>query len=144
MIFFHADLQPYVAESMLPGLPAYIIFMCIRHTDHINDDEKVCALLTGVVNGIKRVVKVRGGTTFSFQIFFFFHKNLADKFLKSYISCNCLYLVILLRWGFLIWELILLFIADFLSSSSYFFFVVSSSLRFGQITRLSIPIQGRG
>nr|AAF12809.2 myosin heavy chain V [Doryteuthis pealeii] len=51
------DLQPYVAESMLPGLPAYIIFMCIRHTDHINDDEKVCALLTGVVNGIKRVVK---------------------------------------------------------------------------------------
>ncbi|CAE1285833.1 MYO5 [Acanthosepion pharaonis] len=51
------DLQPYVAESMLPGLPAYIIFMCIRHTDHINDDEKVCSLLTGVVNGIKRVVK---------------------------------------------------------------------------------------
>lgn len=44
---------------MLPGLPAYIIFMCIRHTDHINDDEKVCSLLTGVVNGIKRVVKVR-------------------------------------------------------------------------------------
>uniref|UniRef100_A0A0L8H2F5 Myosin motor domain-containing protein n=1 Tax=Octopus bimaculoides TaxID=37653 RepID=A0A0L8H2F5_OCTBM len=51
------DLQPYVAESMLPGLPAYIIFMCIRHTDHINEDEKVCSLLTGVVNGIKRVVK---------------------------------------------------------------------------------------
>ncbi|GAB1607580.1 unconventional myosin-Va-like isoform X4 [Argonauta hians] len=51
------DLQPYVAESMLPGLPAYIIFMCIRHTDHINEDDKVCSLLTGVVNGIKRVVK---------------------------------------------------------------------------------------
>ena len=34
--------------------------MCIRHADDINDDRKVKALLTGVINGIKKTVKVRG------------------------------------------------------------------------------------
>jgi len=47
-----------VALQQLPGLPAYILFMCIRHTDHMNDDEKVRALLTNTINGIKKVVKV--------------------------------------------------------------------------------------
>jgi hypothetical protein len=26
---------------MLPGLPAYILFMMIRYTDHINNDDAV-------------------------------------------------------------------------------------------------------
>ena len=33
--------------------------MCIRHTDLVNDDEKVRRLLTAAINGIKRVVKKR-------------------------------------------------------------------------------------
>lgn len=33
--------------------------MCIRHTDCINDDEKVRALLTGYLNAVKRVIKKR-------------------------------------------------------------------------------------
>lgn len=33
--------------------------MCIRHTDCINDDEKVRLLLTGYLNAVKRVVKKR-------------------------------------------------------------------------------------
>ncbi|XP_013411638.1 unconventional myosin-Va-like [Lingula anatina] len=53
------ELSPKVAGSCLPGLPAYVFFMCIRHTDYINDDEKVRSLLTNVINGIKRVVKKR-------------------------------------------------------------------------------------
>ena len=32
---------------MLPGLPAYIIFMMIRHTDHVNDENKFRALMNG-------------------------------------------------------------------------------------------------
>ena len=52
------DFIPEVAEGHLPGLPAYIIFMCIRHADFVNDDRKVKALLTGVINGIKKTVKV--------------------------------------------------------------------------------------
>lgn len=33
--------------------------MCIRHTDYLNDDEKVRSLLTNTINSIKKVVKVR-------------------------------------------------------------------------------------
>ncbi|XP_076760746.1 dilute class unconventional myosin isoform X2 [Xylocopa sonorina] len=53
------DLKPRVAVTLLPGLPAYILFMCIRHTDCINDDEKVRLLLTTYLNVVKRVVKKR-------------------------------------------------------------------------------------
>ncbi|XP_014666593.1 PREDICTED: unconventional myosin-Vb-like [Priapulus caudatus] len=51
------DLRPQVASGLLPGLPAYIIFMCIRHTDYVNNDEKVRSLLTYTINGIKRLFK---------------------------------------------------------------------------------------
>lgn len=44
--------------SHMPGLPAHILFMCMRYTDHMNDDEKVRSLLTNSINGIKKVVKV--------------------------------------------------------------------------------------
>ncbi|XP_076679325.1 dilute class unconventional myosin isoform X7 [Andrena cerasifolii] len=59
------ELKPRVAVTLLPGLPAYILFMCIRHTDCINDDEKVRLLLTGYLNGVKRVVKKREDFDFS-------------------------------------------------------------------------------
>lgn len=52
-----SDLRPKVAAGLLPGLPAYILFMCVRHTDYINDDEKVRSLLTSTINGMKKVVK---------------------------------------------------------------------------------------
>ncbi|XP_063217828.1 unconventional myosin-Va isoform X2 [Bacillus rossius redtenbacheri] len=51
------DLKPQVAITLLPGLPAYILFMCIRHTDFVNDDEKVRSLLTATINAIKKVIK---------------------------------------------------------------------------------------
>lgn len=47
-----------VAKYEPPCLPAYIMFMCLRHADHMNDDEKVRSFLTGSINGIKKVVKV--------------------------------------------------------------------------------------
>ncbi|KAH0549561.1 unconventional myosin-Va isoform X1 [Cotesia glomerata] len=53
------ELKPKVAVTLLPGLPAYILFMCIRHTDCINDDDKVTSLLTGYLNAVKRVIKKR-------------------------------------------------------------------------------------
>ena len=43
------------------------MFMCIRHTDYLNDDEKVRSLLTNTINSIKKVVKVRH-SFFSSQI----------------------------------------------------------------------------
>lgn len=33
--------------------------MCIRHTDFVNDDDKVRTLLTGYLNAVKRVIKKR-------------------------------------------------------------------------------------
>nr|CAD7204742.1 unnamed protein product [Timema douglasi] len=53
------DLKPRVAVTLLPGLPSYILFMCIRHTDFINDDEKVRSLLTATINAVKKVIKRR-------------------------------------------------------------------------------------
>ncbi|WAR29019.1 MYO5A-like protein [Mya arenaria] len=51
------ELKPKVASGLLPGLPAYVLFMCVRHTDYVNDDEKVRSFLTSTINGIKKVVK---------------------------------------------------------------------------------------
>ncbi|XP_076851437.1 unconventional myosin-Va isoform X5 [Brachyhypopomus gauderio] len=55
------ELKPRgVAVNMIPGLPAYILFMCLRHADYLNDDQKVRALLTSVINSIKKILKKRG------------------------------------------------------------------------------------
>ena len=56
-----ADLKPKVASGVIPGLPAYVLFMCVRHTDYINDDEKVRSLLTTSINSIRKCVKKHHG-----------------------------------------------------------------------------------
>uniref|UniRef100_A0A673MCK4 Unconventional myosin-Va n=1 Tax=Sinocyclocheilus rhinocerous TaxID=307959 RepID=A0A673MCK4_9TELE len=55
------ELKPRgVAVNLIPGLPAYILFMCLRHADYINDDQKVRSLLTSAINSIKKILKKRG------------------------------------------------------------------------------------
>lgn len=54
-----ADLKPRTAVTLLPGLPAYIVFMCIRYTDHINDEDKVRSLLSAFTNTVKKVIRKR-------------------------------------------------------------------------------------
>lgn len=44
--------------NLIPGLPAYILFMCLRHADYVNDDQKVRTLLTSSINSIKKILKV--------------------------------------------------------------------------------------
>ncbi|XP_067871988.1 unconventional myosin-Vb-like [Heterodontus francisci] len=52
------DLKPQSdALSALPTLPAFIFFMCIRHADYINDEQRAHSLFTAVLNGIKKVLK---------------------------------------------------------------------------------------
>lgn len=51
------DLKPRLASTLLPGLPAYIMFMCIRHADHVNSDDKIRSFLTTLINGIRRLIK---------------------------------------------------------------------------------------
>ncbi|XP_025128975.3 unconventional myosin-Vb isoform X1 [Bubalus bubalis] len=51
------ELKPQVLAGAVPCLPAYILYMCIRHADYVNDDLKVHSLLTSTINGIKKVLK---------------------------------------------------------------------------------------
>uniref|UniRef100_A0A8C9SH35 Myosin VB n=1 Tax=Scleropages formosus TaxID=113540 RepID=A0A8C9SH35_SCLFO len=52
------DMKPHNVSATVPCLPAYVLFMCIRHADYINDDQKVHSLLTSTINAIKKVLKV--------------------------------------------------------------------------------------
>ncbi|XP_068423058.1 unconventional myosin-Vb [Clinocottus analis] len=51
------DIRPNTVSATVPCLPAYILFMCIRHADYVNDDQKVESLLTSTINSIKKVLK---------------------------------------------------------------------------------------
>ncbi|KAG7265480.1 hypothetical protein CRUP_006781 [Coryphaenoides rupestris] len=51
------DIRPSAVSATVPCLPAYILFMCVRHADYVNDDEKVESLLTSTINTIKKVLK---------------------------------------------------------------------------------------
>ncbi|KAK1887275.1 Unconventional myosin-Vc [Dissostichus eleginoides] len=51
------DLKPKgVVVNMIPGLPAYILFMCVRHTDYLNDEVKLKTLMNGVIGAVKKVI----------------------------------------------------------------------------------------
>uniref|UniRef100_A0A8D0AM36 Myosin VA n=1 Tax=Sander lucioperca TaxID=283035 RepID=A0A8D0AM36_SANLU len=63
------ELKPRgVAVNLIPGLPAYILFMCLRHADYVNDDQKVRTLLTSTINSIKKILKVYDFETVSFWL----------------------------------------------------------------------------
>ncbi|XP_030281366.1 unconventional myosin-Vc [Sparus aurata] len=51
------DLKPRgVVVGMIPVLPAYIIFMCIRHADYLNDEGKLKSLMNEVIKAVKKVI----------------------------------------------------------------------------------------
>ncbi|XP_058500889.1 unconventional myosin-Va-like [Solea solea] len=55
------DMKPRgVAVSFIPGLPAYIIFMCLRYADIVNNEHRVSTLLHCTISSIKGVMKRRG------------------------------------------------------------------------------------
>lgn len=52
------DLTPRIAITLLPSLPAYILFMCIRYTDLLNADNQVKTLLTNFILSVKKMFKM--------------------------------------------------------------------------------------
>uniref|UniRef100_A0A672IAL7 Myosin VAb n=1 Tax=Salarias fasciatus TaxID=181472 RepID=A0A672IAL7_SALFA len=57
----HRYPKPAIAELLFtPGLPAYIIFMCLRYADNVNNDQRVSDLLNSTISSIKGVIKVKG------------------------------------------------------------------------------------
>lgn len=54
------ELKPKgVVVNMIPGLPAYILFMCIRHADYLNDEAKLKSLMNAIIGAVKKVILVR-------------------------------------------------------------------------------------
>lgn len=52
------ELKPRLAITLLPGLPSYVLMMCIRYADMLNDEDRVRTLLNSTVQGVKRLIKV--------------------------------------------------------------------------------------
>ncbi|XP_041984845.1 unconventional myosin-Va isoform X2 [Aricia agestis] len=53
------DLKPRTAITLLPGLPAYILFMMLRHTDHVDDEPKMHHLMKAIRLAVKKTLKKR-------------------------------------------------------------------------------------
>ncbi|NXL27545.1 MYO5C protein, partial [Glaucidium brasilianum] len=52
------DLKPRgVVVNMIPGLPAHILFMCVRYADYLNDTDMLKSFMNVTIDGIKQVVK---------------------------------------------------------------------------------------
>ncbi|NXW91469.1 MYO5C protein, partial [Alopecoenas beccarii] len=52
------DLKPRgVVVNMIPGLPAHILFMCVRYADYLNDVDMLKSFMNVTIDGIKQVVK---------------------------------------------------------------------------------------
>ncbi|XP_029431771.1 unconventional myosin-Vc isoform X3 [Rhinatrema bivittatum] len=52
------DLKPRgVVVNMIPGLPANILFMCVRYADDLNEADRLKSLMNAAINGIKQVIK---------------------------------------------------------------------------------------
>lgn len=59
MTLLCADLKPRgVVVNMIPGLPAHILFMCVRYADYLNDADMLKSFMSATIDGIKQVVKV--------------------------------------------------------------------------------------
>ena len=52
------ELKPRLAAKYIPGLPAYILFMCIRYIDFVDDEAHVAGFLSAVTKKIKKLPRV--------------------------------------------------------------------------------------
>uniref|UniRef100_A0A8C9MNR7 Myosin VC n=1 Tax=Serinus canaria TaxID=9135 RepID=A0A8C9MNR7_SERCA len=81
MTLLHADLKPRgVVVNMIPGLPAHILFMCVRYADYLNDADMLKSFMNVTIDGIKQVVKEHSE---DFEMLSFWLSN-------TYYFLNCL------------------------------------------------------
>ncbi|NXH18417.1 MYO5C protein, partial [Bucco capensis] len=75
------DLKPRgVVVNMIPGLPAHILFMCVRYADYLNDADMLKSFMNATIDGIKTVVKEHSE---DFEMLSFWLSN-------TYYFLNCL------------------------------------------------------
>uniref|UniRef100_A0A8B9GQM5 Myosin VC n=1 Tax=Amazona collaria TaxID=241587 RepID=A0A8B9GQM5_9PSIT len=69
-----------VVVNMIPGLPAHILFMCVRYADYLNDADMLKSFMNVTIDGIKQVVKEHSE---EFEMLSFWLSN-------TYYFLNCL------------------------------------------------------
>ncbi|KAG1952451.1 unconventional myosin-Vc [Pimephales promelas] len=75
------ELKPRgVGVQMIPGLAAHLLFMCVRHSDYLNDGNKLKSLMHGIITAIKEIVS---GHQENFEVLSFWLSN-------TYHFLNCL------------------------------------------------------
>ncbi|NXL80993.1 MYO5C protein, partial [Leptocoma aspasia] len=75
------DLKPRgVVVNMIPGLPAHILFMCVRYADYLNNADVLKSFMNVTIDGIKQVVKEHSE---DFEMLSFWLSN-------TYYFLNCL------------------------------------------------------
>ncbi|NXX80200.1 MYO5C protein, partial [Urocolius indicus] len=75
------DLKPRgVVVNMIPGLPAHILFMCVRYADYLNDADMLKSFMNVTIDGIKQVVQEHSD---NFEMLSFWLSN-------TYYFLNCL------------------------------------------------------
>ncbi|XP_072528419.1 unconventional myosin-Vc [Salminus brasiliensis] len=75
------DLKPRgVVVNMIPGLAAHLLFMCMRHSDYLNDGNKLKSLMHAIITAIKQVITDHQE---NFEILSFWLSN-------TYYLLNCL------------------------------------------------------
>lgn len=57
--FIYLELKPRLAAKYIPALPAYILFMCIRYIDFVDDEAHVAGFLSAVTKKIKKLPRVK-------------------------------------------------------------------------------------
>ncbi|KAM9376468.1 unconventional myosin-Vc [Pholidichthys leucotaenia] len=78
------DLKPKgVAVNVIPTLPAYILFMCVRHADYLNDEAKLKSLMNAIIGGVKKVI-MSHQKDFKFLSFWFSNTCQLLNCLKQY------------------------------------------------------------
>uniref|UniRef100_A0A8C0UZU7 Myosin VC n=1 Tax=Cyanistes caeruleus TaxID=156563 RepID=A0A8C0UZU7_CYACU len=81
MTLLSADLKPRgVVVNMIPGLPAHILFMCVRYADYLNNADMLKSFMNVTIDGIKQVVKEHSE---DFEMLSFWLSN-------TYYFLNCL------------------------------------------------------
>uniref|UniRef100_A0A3B4GUV7 Dilute domain-containing protein n=1 Tax=Pundamilia nyererei TaxID=303518 RepID=A0A3B4GUV7_9CICH len=73
-----------VAVNMIPTLPAYILFMCIRHADYLNDEAKLKSLMNAIIGGVKKVIVVSHQKDLEFLSFWLSNTHQLLNCLKQY------------------------------------------------------------
>uniref|UniRef100_A0A8B9E8I2 Myosin VC n=1 Tax=Anser cygnoides TaxID=8845 RepID=A0A8B9E8I2_ANSCY len=69
-----------VVVNTIPGLPAHILFMCVRYADYLNDADMLKSFINVTIDGIKQVVKENSE---NFEMLSFWLSN-------TYYFLNCL------------------------------------------------------